>query len=195
MKPCNLKIFALSVAVAAGVLAPAAKAATYEIDPVHSHIAFFIDHLGFSKQIGVFNEFSGTFDFDSADVAASTLEASVKVSSIFTNSEQRDSDLQGADWFNTTEFPDMTFKGVAFEKTGEKTGTITGELTVAGVTNSVTLDVTFNGEGDNPWSGIHQAGFSAKANIKRSDFGIKTALPMIGDDVEIFIEIEGLPKS
>ena len=119
------------------------------------------------------------------------MSATIKVAGINTNSTQRDSDIQGADWFNATEFPDITFAGTAFVKLTETTGTITGDLTVAGVSKPVVLDVTFNKEGENPWSGLHFAGFSAKTTIKRSDFGMQAAQGMIGDDVVLLLEIEG----
>ena len=177
----------MSVALCAG----AAKATTFDIDIVHSHVAFFIDHLGFSKVIGTVNDFSGTFDFDAAQPEASSLSVALKVSSISTNNAQRDSDIQGADWFNATEFPEITFVGKEFKKTGDKTGTILGDLTIAGVTQPVTLDVVFNQDGENPWDKSHVVGFSGRTSIKRSDFGMKTAIGMIGDEVDLFLEVEG----
>lgn len=168
-----------------------AMAASYDIDLVHSGISFTIDHLGFSKVIGMATDFSGSFDFDAADPTTSALEVSVKVASIFTNNQQRDSDIQGADWFNATEFPDITFVGKEFNKIDDKTGTITGDLTIAGVTKPVTLDVVFNMEGQNPWDGSHVVGFSARTMVKRSDYGLQAALGMIGDEVELNIQVEG----
>ncbi|GLS40054.1 polyisoprenoid-binding protein [Mesorhizobium tianshanense] len=168
-----------------------AAAGTFEIDPVHSGIAFFIDHLGFSKVIGTAKEFSGTFEFDAAQPANSSLEVAVKVAGISTNNSQRDSDIQGADWFNATEFPQITFVGREFKAVDAKSGTITGDLTIAGVTKPVTLDVTFNKEGENPWDKSHVVGFSARTLVKRSDFGMKAALGMIGDEVSLVIQVEG----
>jgi polyisoprenoid-binding protein YceI len=186
-----LKTLLLASVLCGGLLSGAATANTYDIDIVHSRIVFFIDHLGLARVIGTANDFTGSFTFDAAHPEASSLSAAVKVASIDTNSTQRDSDIQGADWFNATEFPDITFVGTAFAKTGDATGTITGDLTIAGVTNPATLEVTFNKEGDNPWSGLHFAGFSARTSIKRSDFGMQAAQGMIGDEVELFLEIEG----
>lgn len=187
-----LRITALAAALLWGPIgAGNAFAASYDIDLVHSGISFTIDHLGFSKVIGMATDFSGSFDFDAADPAASALQVSVKVASIFTNNQQRDSDIQGADWFNATEFPDITFVGKEFSKIDDKTGTITGDLTIAGVTKAVTLDVVFNMEGQNPWDGSHVVGFGARTMIKRSDYGLQTALGMIGDEVELNIQVEG----
>ncbi|WP_249140505.1 YceI family protein [Bradyrhizobium manausense] len=174
---------------------PGSRATTFDIDIVHSHVAFFIDHLGFSKVIGTVNDISGSFDFDANKPEASKLSATLKVSSISTNSKQRDGDIQGADWFNAAEFPDIVFVGKTFAKTAEQTGTILGDLTIAGVTRPVTLNVVFNREGQNPWDKSHVVGFSARTSIKRSDFGMKTAIPMIGDQVDLFFEVEGRGRS
>ncbi|TGQ63907.1 MAG: polyisoprenoid-binding protein [Mesorhizobium sp.] len=172
-----------------------AAAGTFDIDPVHSGIAFFIDHLGFSQVIGIAKEFSGTFAFDAAQPANSSLDVAVKVAGISTNNNQRDSDIQGADWFNATEFPQITFVGREFKAVDAKSGTITGDLTIAGVSKPVTLDVTFNKEGQNPWDKSHVVGFSARATIKRSDFGMKASLGMIGDEVSLLIQVEGRGRS
>jgi polyisoprenoid-binding protein YceI len=184
----------ISTVLGSALMAGGAQAATYDIDIVHSHIAFFIDHLGFSRVIGTANDFSGTFDFDVAQPEKSTLDVKVKVASISTNNQQRDSDIQGADWFNAPEFPDITFTGKEFKKTGDKTGTILGDLTIAGVTNPVVLNVTFNKEGQNPWDKSHVVGFSGETTVKRSDFGMKAALGMIGDEVKLYLEVEGRGK-
>ncbi|WP_018236919.1 YceI family protein [Ensifer sp. BR816] len=183
--------YIVSVLMAAALSIGPAQARTYDIDIVHSNIVFFIDHLGFSRVVGVARDFGGSFEFDPAKPEASALDVTVKVESISTNNKQRDSDIQGADWFNAGEFPDITFAGKEYKRTGEKTGKIVGDLTIAGITQSATLDVTFNKEGENPWDKSHVVGFSAETTVKRSDFGLKTALGMIGDDVKLFIEIEG----
>ncbi|MFD2055804.1 YceI family protein [Mesorhizobium calcicola] len=192
----SLRTIILAAALAwTPVAAERAAAATFDIDIVHSGVAFFIDHLGFSRVIGVARDFSGTFEFDAAKPEASSLNVSVKVASISTNSAQRDGDIQGADWFNATEFPQITFVGREFKATDSKTGTIAGDLTIAGVTKPATLNVTFNKDGQNPWDKSHVIGFSARTQIKRSDFGMKAALGMIGDEVELLIEVEGRARS
>ena len=189
--PVPMRAMFASAFLSAAVCGGQAQAKTFDIDIVHSHIAFFIDHLGFSKVIGTANDFAGTFAFDAAKPEASALDVTVKVSSISTNNAQRDGDIQGADWFNATEFPDITFVGTQFTRIDDTTGTILGDLTIAGVTQPTTLNVVFNKEGENPWDKSHVVGFSARTSVKRSDFGIKTALGMIGDEVDLYIEIEG----
>lgn len=191
MRIPNLLIATFASAV---LLNNVAQARTYDIDPVHSSIAFWIDHIGFGPILGVVYEYSGQFDFSVDDLASSKLAAKLKVSSINTGSKRRDADIQGADWFNVTEFPEITFDGTIFRQTGVSTGNIIGKLTIAGVSRDVTLDVKFNKEADNPFDKSHVVGFSARTTILRSDFGMKTYLPVVGDRVDLVIEIEGTAR-
>jgi polyisoprenoid-binding protein YceI len=186
------RVFTAAAAAALLTATPlAARAADYTIDPAHTHVLFLVDHLGYSKMIGLFKDVSGNFSFDPADITASKLKVDLKTASLETQFTPRDNDLKGADWFNVTEFPDMNFVGTGFAKTGDKTGTITGNLTLLGTTKPLTLNVTFNKAGISPASKKETAGFSATATLKRSDFGLKTFIPYIGDDVSLVIESEG----
>jgi polyisoprenoid-binding protein YceI len=175
--------------------ATAAYTADYTIDPTHSHIVFMIDHLGFAKIVGLFSEFSGTLSFDPNNVPAGKLNVTIKAESLQTQFAPRDKDLKGADWFNTTEFPEITYVGSQFAKMDEHRGTVTGKLTLHGVAKPVTLDVVVNKVGQNPLDKINSVGFSARGALKRSDFGMKTFLGAIGDEVDLIIEIEAKQKS
>jgi len=173
----------------------AAGAADYIIDLTHSHVLFMIDHLGFAKMVGLFTNFSGNFSLDPENVAASKLAVTLKTDSLQTQFPARDKDLKGADWFNVTEFPEMTFVGTEFARKDEHTGTITGNLTLLGTTKPVTLDVVLNKIGQNPLDKQNSAGLSARGTLKRSDFGMKAFLGPIGDQVDLIIEIEAKQKS
>jgi len=170
--------------------AASAQAADYKIDPSHTHVLFMVNHLGFSNMIGVFAETAGTVAFDPAHVDASKLNVVIKTASLQTQFGPRDSDLKGADWFNVAEFPEMTFAGKSFAKKDDKSGTVTGDLTLLGVTKPVTLEVTFNKAGVSPVSKADTVGFSARGAFNRTDFGLKTFVPYIGDKVDLVIETE-----
>jgi polyisoprenoid-binding protein YceI len=173
----------------------AAVAADYVIDLTHSHVLFMVDHLGLAKMVGLFTNFNGNFSLDSENVAASKLAVTIKTDSLQTQFAPRDKDLKGADWFNVTEFPEMTFVGTEFAKKDEHTGTITGNLTLHGTTKPVTLDVVLNKVGQNPLDKKNSAGLSARGTLKRSDFGMKAFLGPIGDEIDLIIEIEAKQKS
>ena len=183
----------LGTAVLLGA-APAGAADRFAIDPAHSNIVFLIEHLGYSRMVGQFQDFSGSFVFDAADPGAGSVEVAIQTASIDTDHDKRDDHLRSPDFFNATEFPEMSFRSTGIEITGDKTGRITGDLTLLGVTRPVTLDVTFNKLAPHPlpqYNSVLAAGFSARGSLKRSDFGMKTFAPALGDEIEIWLEIEG----
>ncbi len=184
----------LAAATLIGAATPS-RAADYTIDLAHSHVLFMVDHLGFAKMIGLFTDFAGSFSFDAANVGASKLKVSIKTDSLTSQYGPRDADLKGADWFNVTEFPEMTFVGTSYAKKDDHSGTITGDLTMHGVTKPVTLEVVLNKVGVNPIDKKNSAGFSARGKLKRSDFGMKAYLGPIGDEVDLVIEIEAKQSS
>jgi len=107
---------ALSTIVTLLAAATTALAADYTIDLTHSHVLFMVDHLGFAKMVGLFTDFGGTFSFDPENLSASKLAVTIKTDSLQTQFAARDKDLKGADWFNVTEFPEMTFVCTEFVK-------------------------------------------------------------------------------
>jgi polyisoprenoid-binding protein YceI len=184
--------FGLSLALASGT---AAQAASYTIDETHAHAAFRVSHLGFSHTLGQFKEISGTLEFDEADAAASSVSVTINTSSVDSAHGPRDEHLRGSDFFNVEEFPTMSFTSTGIEVTGDKTGKLTGDLTLLGVTKPVTLDVTFNQAGAHPFDpSKFVAGFSATGQINRTDFGMNYAAPVIGETVDLMIEVEAVKQ-
>jgi polyisoprenoid-binding protein YceI len=163
---------------------------TYTFDKAHTQILFFVNHLGFSNSNGKFLQFDGGFTFDEAQPTAGTVEVSINTNSINMDDAKWEDHLKEKDFFNTEKFPTMTFKSTKVDLTGEKTAKLTGDLTLLGVTKPVTLDVTFNKCGAHPMSSAPTCGFSARGQLKRSEWGMTHGVPMVGDDVELRIEVE-----
>lgn len=179
-----------------GVFSGTASAKTYNLDAAHTAIVFRVNHLGFSNAFGRFTDFAGTLDFD-GDWTTGKVDLTIQTASIDTAAEKRDDHLRSPDFFNAAEFPTMQFVSTGVTKNGDNTGKLSGNLTLLGVTKAVTLDVTFNKVGPHPdprMAGIEVAGFSAQTTVKRSEFGMKTFLPGIGDDIKIWLEVEGQHK-
>jgi polyisoprenoid-binding protein YceI len=173
-----------------------AGAKTYNIDADHTAIVFRVNHLGFSNVFGRFKEFAGALDFD-GEWSGGKVELTIQTGSLDTAVAKRDDHLRSPDFFNAAEFPTMKFVSTGIEKNNDNTGTLKGDLTLLGVTKPVTLDVTFNKVGPHPdprMAGVEVAGFSAKTVVKRSEFGMKTFLPGVSDDIEIWLEVEGQHK-
>ena len=169
----------------------------FEIDKTHSSIMFSVSHFGFSKVIGRFNDFSGNYTFDDANMLSGKVDLTINTTSIDTGMDKRDEHLRSPDFFDVEKFPTMTFTSTKVKKIGKNSAKVTGDLTLLGVTKPVTLDVKFNKLGEYPmpqYKGIPVAGFSVHGKIKRSDFGMKTFLGPIGDEIELMIETEGHGK-
>ena len=77
--------------------------------------------------------------------------------------------------------------------TGENTGVVTGDLTFLGVTKPIALNVVFNGAFvEMPFVGKPGIDFSAIGTVERSQWGMPTFVPDIGDAVSLQIEAEFL---
>ncbi|MCB1562572.1 MAG: polyisoprenoid-binding protein [Alphaproteobacteria bacterium] len=169
-----------------------AQIETYSFDKAHTQILFFVNHLGFSNSQGEFLDFDGTFTFDRGEPEKSSVDVTIQTNSIDMDDEKWDTHMKSADFFNVEHFPTMHFKSTSIVLTGEDTADITGDMTILGVTKPVTLSTKLNKAGPHPFGSKYMAGLSASAHIKRSDFGMNYGLPMVGDDVEIRIEVEGV---
>lgn len=174
------------------MFASPAFADRYEFDKSHTNILFRVNHLGFSDMIGVFTSYDGNFTFDPAKPEASTINVTIRPAGIRTSSEELDKHLQGADFFNSGKFPEARFVSTSVKKTGDNTGDVTGDLTMLGVTKPVVLKVRYNKGDYHPKTGDFVAGFSAETVIRRSEFGMNYGVPMVGDEVRIIVETEGV---
>lgn len=162
----------------------------FAIDKSHAKIIFSTTHFGFSTYYGLFTDFDAKLAFDPKAPTSSNLSVTVNLSGIDTTNPKLDEHLKSPDFFNVAQFPTATFKSTKIEVTGATTGKIIGDLTLHGVTKPVEMDATFNGGGTNPMTKAYVVGFNATGVIKRSEFGIKTYVPVVGDDVTLTISGE-----
>lgn len=167
-----------------------AESKKYVIDGSHTSTVFSISHLGISRTYGVFRKVEGQFSLDAKNAANSTFEVTLDVESIDTNDAKRDEHLKAADFFNSKQFPDITFKAKKVELTKDELK-LTGDFTMHGVTKTVTLPFKKGGEAVDPF-GNSRIGFSGEFTLKRSDYGMKSLVGPIGDEVAIEISFEGL---
>lgn len=188
----RISYFVLPALAAATMFAVPAQAEPqrFVLDKPHTQVMFSVSHMGFSNSYGKFLDYEGVVNLDTAAPEKSNVDVTIKTASLDMGDQTWDEHMKAKDMFNVEQFPTMTFKSTKVEKTGDKTANVTGDLTLLGVTKPVTLAVTQNGMGKHPMKNIDATGFSATAKIKRSDFGMTKGIPMVGDDVNIIIEVE-----
>lgn len=163
---------------------------TYKSETNHRYITFSYAHLGYSNPWLRWRDWDATLEWNAEDPSASSIEVVIDAASIDSGVDDFDGHLKSDRFFNTEEYPQITFVSTNLTKTGDKTGTITGDLTIMDVTKPVTLDVTFNNAGFSERDGIYKLGFSAATSVNRSDFGLDYAVPYVSDNVDIIIEAE-----
>ncbi len=170
--------------------------ATYQIDSSHSAAQFKVRHMMIANVKGEFDKVSGTVEFDPANPSASSVNASIDVSTISTRDEQRDGHLKSADFFDVEKFPTIDFKSKKVTAASGDSFTVVGDLTIHGVSKEVTLAVEeLTGEAKDPWGNMRR-GATAKTKISRKDFGmhfnvaLETGGFLVGDDIDITVDVE-----
>ena len=156
----------------------AAPAGTWQLDPVHSHVAFEVAYAGVNTFRGSFRDYDGT-------LVDGRLEGSAKVASVDVKDEQLNGHLQTPDFFDAARFPEITFRSDDLAR---------GELTIKGVTRPVELTKTISAPNLDPFGREH-LGIRLETTIDRNDFGVSWNAPnqgegnYLGDDVKLVAEL------
>ncbi len=190
----KLTTTAMVLALMAG--AASADPVAYGIDPTHTDVTVTWNHAGFSRQALTFQQFEGTLNIDLEDIAASSADFTIPVASLHTGVEMFDADLKGPNFFDAENFPNLRFVSTSVEQTGEMTASVTGDLTIKDVTKPATFEVTVHNIGEHPVGQFFEAysgnwiGFTASAEIIRSEWGVAAFIPVGSDAITIEINSE-----
>lgn len=167
----------------------------WTFDPTHSEITFKVKHLMITNVKGEFRTFAASLSSNGDDFNNATASATIDVSSIFTNNDDRDGHLKSGDFFDAANHKEIRFESTSFKKFDDENGQLKGNLTIKGITKEVTLDVEFGGVSKDPWGNL-KAGFSLSGKINRTDFGLtwnaalETGGVLVSEEVKIAAEIQ-----
>lgn len=162
------------------------QAGTYNVDPAHTQVIWSVDHMGFSRLSGMVGSMSGTLEIDPARLAEAKVVIDIPLSGLTVTSSGFATHLQTPDLFDAAKFPAGRFVSRAIAVRGQQ-ARITGDLTLRGMKKPIVLEAQFYGAGPNPMSKAQTVGFSARGQLKRSDFGLGYAVPAVSDVVELQI--------
>jgi polyisoprenoid-binding protein YceI len=197
MKPRTLSSCTLLAGLWLAALLPAsalAKKQRYELDPVHSRIVFLVEHAGFSRAIGTFSGLSGQLWFDPDAPATGSVDASVPIASLELGDAKWRKSVLDPTFFDAADHPAARFVSRQVESSTPTQLRVVGELELHGVRRPVTLEATFNKLDRHPLTLRRTLGFSARTVLRRSDFGMLKWKNLVGDEVEVLIEIEAVRK-
>jgi polyisoprenoid-binding protein YceI len=173
-------------------LALPVSAVDYQIDPTHTYANFEIDHMGFSTQRGLFRRTSGQISYD-PEARSGTIEIRIDAASLDTGFGLRDEVLRGADWFNVQSFPDIIFRSQRFIFNEERPVAVEGKLIMLGEIRPLRLEISRFKCGLNLAVGKRGCGADAEGVLRRSEFGMQTGIPFIGDEVRLHVQVEAYP--
>lgn len=171
--------------------------AVWNFDKTHSSANFSVRHMMVTTVRGSFSDMNGVLNFDPANPAAASVEATIQAASISTGVADRDNHLRSADFFDVEKFPTLTFKSTGVKLNDSNSGVVTGDLTIKDVTRPVTLEVEYLGEQPSPF-GDRRVGFSASTKINREDFGLtwnvalETGGVLVSKDIKIELDLQAV---
>jgi polyisoprenoid-binding protein YceI len=153
--------------------APVLETGIWQLDPVHSRVAFAVDYLAGTFH-GSFAPFEATLTVDENGTA--TLSGSARVESIQVQDENLGSHLASPEFFDAEQAPEITFASDGFEADGSFVA-VPGELTIKDVTKPVQLTGSISGTLLDP-HGRKRVNIRLQTSVDRSEFGLNWNVPL-----------------
>ncbi len=177
-----------------GMCSSPVYAATYQIDSAHTAVYFAASHFDRTWLRGRFMGIKGQVEFDAAQKSGS-LDLTLDPDTLDTGLRGLDSVLKSSQYFDTKEFPQVRFVSTKFEFEGERLQAVLGNLTLRGVTRPVRLQAKRFSCGEVKFLVLRRkvCGGDFHAEISRSSFDMRHALPDVGDLVVLDIAVEASP--
>jgi polyisoprenoid-binding protein YceI len=182
----------LAAAALAWLVGTAASAAVdhLTIGSTRGTIDFYIGDSRIFRTAGAFREWEGRVKVDDADLTRSTVDVVVHTPSIEMLDKQQTSMLKEAEFFDVANFPEITFRSIRIERTGDSSLRIEGELTLRGITRPMTLGASVTARRPDAAPGRRFATFRAEGSLMRSEYGMTKYIDFVGDKVDIAIRAD-----
>jgi polyisoprenoid-binding protein YceI len=171
--------------------APAWAMESFVLEPGHTFPSFEIRHQNVSVMRGKFKRSQGRVVLDPTG-SGSRIEVSVDAASGDTGHDGLNQKLLGGAFFNTAQFPEIRFESSDVVFKDGKPVAANGNLTLLGVTRPLTLEIRDYACTRQFLTMRPLCGADVHTSFKRSDFGMTFGIPLIGDEVKLAIEVEGL---
>lgn len=163
------------------------RAGTYEVDTLHTQVVWSVNHMGISILQGMFGASGGTLTIDPADPSAAELDVTFEIDQLGVTHPAFAQHLRSSDFFDVERHPTARFAATSVTSSDGNRATMAGNVTIKDRTRPVTIDVEFVGAGMNPMTEQLNIGFDGRTTIRRSDFGLGLAVPLVSDEVDIVI--------
>ncbi len=187
MAPAAGRILGACIAAwLAAATAAAAGATIYRVDPARTLASFSVVHLGHFRAHGRLAVASGRIALDPA-AHDGRVDFDLDAASVATGWDLRDAFVRGERMFDAARHPVLRFRSTRLVYAGGRLARVDGDLTLRGVTRPVALAVVALacGAGD-------ACDAEATATIRRSDFAMGFAWPLIDDAVDLDLVVHAV---
>lgn len=186
----TLTLIAASTLLVAG----AAQASNYTVDPTHTFATFEISHFGASVNRARFDKKEGTVQFDRA-AKTGKVDIQIDIGSVNSGTAAFDKHLKSADIFNADQFPKARFVSDKFVFNGDKVSEVTGQLTLLGKTQPVTFKANQFACFESPVFKKEVCGGDFETTIDRTAFGINYGVDWgFPKNVRLVIQVEAVKQ-
>lgn len=166
----------------------------YKLDTAHTQIGFAVERFGFNRVLGRFDHVEGELAHDAEQPERSRVTVRVRMNSLSSGDATRNEHLMGERWLKVQAFPQAEFRSTAVRALGDGRFAVEGQLSLMGVTQALTLEMRLNRLGPYPpQPKLQVMGASGSATLSRQQFGLRTAGSLIGDAVQLQLEVLALP--
>lgn len=178
-----LKLKTFAVLIPALIVAPAAVADVWTVDPAKSKLGFEVQQGG-AALAGTFTSWDAAIEFDPDAPENAKISATIQPASATTGNAQFDGTLPNADWFDAVSFPEAEFTATSVARVEGTSYRATGTLAIKGASHPVSLDFTLEIDGDTAIA-------AGKATLNRLDYnlGSGVATDTVGDAVTVTLDL------
>jgi polyisoprenoid-binding protein YceI len=166
---------------------------TWSIDKVHSHVGFAVKHMVVSNFRGRFDEYDGALTV--GENGEPRLEGTVAVDSIVVKDENLAGHLKSPDFFDSAEYPQISFRSSAVRVKDGGELEVDGELTIKGRTHDVSARGAITGPHEDI-AGNEKLGVELETVVDRREFGLEWNAPLpkggfaVANDVKLEVSLE-----
>ena len=163
-----------------------AQTSSWSADVTHSNMGFKALHKGVAYTVGEFRDFDLSIKTSADGFSNAEIELTIDAASINTANSSRDNHLR--EYFETEQYPNITFKTNSVTQTSENMYTLIGVFTMHGVSKEIEVEMKHLGSTQS--RGKEIAGLYFTATVNRMDHGVGLDLSSVAPEVQLHADIE-----
>tara|TARA_Y100001933_G_C18942635_1_gene540222 strand:- start:67 stop:642 length:576 start_codon:yes stop_codon:yes gene_type:complete len=167
-----------------------AQKSSWSADVTHSNMGFKALHKGVAYTVGEFRDFDLSIKTKADGFSDAEIELTIDAASINTANSSRDNHLR--EYFETEQYPNITFKTNSVTQTSENMYALIGVFTMHGVSKEI--EVQMKHIGTTQSRGKEIAGLYFTAIVNRMDHGVGLDLSSVAPEVQLHADIEIIKK-